>query len=1601
VASLPFRGVGVLGEGIGAGLGGAANLIGQSPIGQIGSIPLGGDTQLGDVLGNLGKYMLGLIAAPGEFVQDEFAKFRINHMTGTLDDDMMAMKNAGSSLDDMAKYMRESGRSFSNDRTLNLGLAMLLDPLNLTPFAFGKVNLLKNLARFSPAAAGLALGSVAGPIGAVAGAATGLSVGSRLVVPAARAAGLGGKARGLDYASKIKTVQAAEAAGVAIPENLRGMPQLLSEIEKATFGRLRNISQPLKTALTITTGQAINRTLSSGGTLIDDNVALARDIGGEGADGVMLRRLGLANQQSIISGVMRSKVTEVESMAQNIVENLDADLSVAFSRYRDIRDGAIVRDPLYESLTKVVGEGENARPLFPSAEDFVMGVLKERHGKDLAGAFNLSEGEIIGYIQDTKGLVDGFDNTTGYRIIDDATPKQIVQSRLRQRIVNSKVNRDMEGFDPIAVAQKEAAHSMDTLTRRVTEDLDWQVTQESQAIGLSRGNAESLAFEYAVRYANELVNSLSDDVARTSGRTVATDAQLEKVVKSLYGEDARIVGTRVKGGTYFPETTAGEAVNIPANITRELARKFAFIRQVNYGYNLNRMGNVRRVLHSIAAWKTADANMKTSLAKEISKSLGRPLTPEQIGEIANQLPENLSVVRPTLVRSDGLIEENLKGWLALFEDMQNRTVNPAKYKGVPDKLIARIVEKIADGRTTNEELGRLWAAHATARFPDIAENFPGAAVSSKMARPDAVRAFMMRAIQDGTVVARMNTKEFIQMRKLWLAAGGTADELDSIVEAAARDGYTVGVAPADNLIHTPQKIGTLAKNGQAVPEFVVKTRPYTDITSDFVDGLPSLVNRGDYVVGGVKGALQHMLAPVYQSSSNAASFQRLTVLLRPYFSLEEIEKFHQAVTKRAVDSRIGQRGLDARTYDDLMNEVIRDIDPLSTLKDRMETLAKTGVAPVNLQDVILRAYKGELSQVGATQWITGSAKTAPMVGAFMAKVAENWYPTMKYRVNPLFMVQESIESPFWAEARGIHTGTLADRLEASNVSARELRQAFGDRTAAAATSLHEQAFFTATMRSRHGAESAIEAGVVGERSVLSSSKSATMDWFDRKWDTIAKNKEDAQELMAVADMAPKFQEWVRTNMPGEYMALYNKFGSDPLDQLLGWYSEYKRLHQFKFGERAMDAAKAPGFGFAINPSAVELTYLTDDVAFLQQQLSPEAFAEIIRGGMRPQVVGAMINAKYVNRAADAGYDVAVVRSSLTELRSTAERYARALNSNSPDIAKFGKAYQASLDAFVAEFKGLKAQIDVADVQKAIVEELMDDFIPGFSKGDNAAAVIEALGNSKKYGATFGELTDIIERIRLDAGDIRKLVPGARDRIKEIVQSYRSGESARAATTRGIQEILTDSTNKMLQKHGPEEMLFQAAKWSYQKGYEAMLRVNYFNPNRSLFERGINHQFLGLYPYSYMMGKVLPELTRFMFWRPFGAIAPGAGYAAYNKLSEYLSYNGLPEGWESAAERPDYQFLMVQLVPGIPEDMTVVTPGWLRRSISTISRQGYDQFNATDLLAEPAKAFTTSGALGFGQLALSGLSELTGQLTDAVTGVKQANPLEYTPGEFRK
>jgi hypothetical protein len=467
-------------------------------------------------------------------------------------------------------------------------------------------------------------------------------------------------------------------------------------------------------------------------------------------------------------------------------------------------------------------------------------------------------------------------------------------------------------------------------------------------------------------------------------------------------------------------------------------------------------------------------------------------------------------------------------------------------------------------------------------------------------------------------------------------------------------------------------------------------------------------------------------------------------------------------------------------------------------------------------------------------------------------------------------------------------------------------------------------------------------------------------------------------------MAPTFQKWVQKTKPDEFAALYKTFGPDPVDQLLGWYGQYKKNTSLLFGGSNVDRLKAPGFGLAVNPSRDGLLEAQQSFDQIFGSTDISSFGAQINQGLRPTAVGSMVRARVINVAQDSGYDVGRLREAVSKFDGIAVSYAREFQRSGPNLEIIASEYKNAQQVVKAEVNSLGKQLIAADVNKAIMEELMDSAIPGFSQTENAAKVIEALANARKYGANLRPIADLIDEVRgRFAGELVALRPGTRDAIRNVVNNILAGDSSVAQSGRNVRSILTDGTQSLLRDHAGEETLFQAAKFSYMKSAEVMDRVNYFRSDRSAFERGINHQFLGLYPFSYMMGKVLPEVARFLFWKPFGSIAPGAGYSAYRKVSDYIKRMGPPPEWQVTTQRPDYEFLLAQLLPGTPEDITVVIPGWARRAASTVSRQGYDQYGVANLAGEFTAPFTNTGLGGFlnlGSKSLAQLSDLGAQAT---------------------
>jgi hypothetical protein len=95
----------------------------------------------------------------------------------------------------------------------------------------------------------------------------------------------------------------------------------------------------------------------------------------------------------------------------------------------------------------------------------------------------------------------------------------------------------------------------------------------------------------------------------------------------------------------------------------------------------------------------------------------------------------------------------------------------------------------------------------------------------------------------------------------------------------------------------------------------------------------------------------------------------------------------------------------------------------------------------------------------------------------------------------------------------------------------------------------------------------------------------------------------------------------------------------------------------------------------------------------------------------------------------------------------------------------------------------------------------------------------------------------------------------------------------------------------------EGMAQHIAYSSMARKWDDAYRLQYFAQERSMLERTINHPMFGLYPASYMWGKIMPEVVRFL-------AAEEAGH------SQALSFGGY-------------------LLPTLPWDISASAPAWMR------------------------------------------------------------------------
>jgi hypothetical protein len=131
----------------------------------------------------------------------------------------------------------------------------------------------------------------------------------------------------------------------------------------------------------------------------------------------------------------------------------------------------------------------------------------------------------------------------------------------------------------------------------------------------------------------------------------------------------------------------------------------------------------------------------------------------------------------------------------------------------------------------------------------------------------------------------------------------------------------------------------------------------------------------------------------------------------------------------------------------------------------------------------------------------------------------------------------------------------------------------------------------------------------------------------------------------------------------------------------------------------------------------------------------------------------------------------------------------------------------------------------------------------------------------------------------------------------------------------------------------QQRIWGAGRTAVKAGEEQAHSTHYYRRGRTWAERSINHPYLGLYPASYMWGKVLPELTRFLIQKPFGLDAPLGGLVAANHVfnSIQLSAQSDTDLRDFLASNPDMVRMFNMLTPGIPWNIPVNMPLWARRA----------------------------------------------------------------------
>ena len=909
----------------------------------------------------------------------------------------------------------------------------------------------------------------------------------------------------------------------------------------------------------------------------------------------------------------------------------------------------------------------------------------------------------------------------------------------------------------------------------------------------------------------------------------------------------------------------------------ELARMVQLAEIAAYGRQGTNAAQVRAIFVAAKAKDT----------QKLAQLTGTSISAEKAEAIAKLLESEIGkkLSRINLVRANSLTDERISTIMAIAKSIdEGAELSGDLLKALPDDLRQMILA----AKTTDE-----LAVAVSGYFPDLhlLVGKSGTAIWEEM------RQVLDNIMENGNTVTTASADELKALVEVLdeIAPGAG----NNLVEQISRGRYTIGFAPESGVITRPVTRVT----DEAVDLVTEPSMPFIDSTADLADELS--ITTDTFARSSLRRAADKWLTPV---SSKVVEQQQIDNTIKIVAGHGGTE-----ADARRLLSAIGEASLKQnRTPRALVADegLLRDIMQKSLGKSYKQVVDSVGGG--DPRRVLMKMYAGTSEVVGSTQYLTGFLKTKlPQ----LALITDFIYPALKFKLNPLFFVQEAIESPFFNYLRGIQRQLTGNEYELAHGWARAvpfaksrvgaklgLSKVTGPQMDASVASLvlgnadaalrADLDVAEAVIFLQGGIATKILGGENGQvitqslRQMISGRAGQIISGIANPYPMKNQKKIEMALSIALDEVADK----IKFEMPQQWVAMSKQFGTNNprkvmihllQDSAAGWVNPV----------RVIDGARPRNFAFSGPGSLDSAKAVVDEVNEIAAMTldTPQAI-----GNAKARIIALKDK---VRKSAESGNEVSRV---MLEIN-------KAFADDVNVVKSIARLKQVSDEAFAISSESI-------DDFRLINEAVIENFPPGAFRGFSREKIAASLSKFRDYG--------------LD-------LPG----MELVVADLRAGKRL----TQDKVRALSYAMDQLLDLHGPEEALLSAMKETLRDTSKVANRIHFYNPNRSALERSLNHPYLAFYPLSYMIGKVVPEFARASFVKfPFtNRTAPFAGYEIVREIQDHITVESEanPEFRKMFEDvsKSDTLFLLKQLFPGLPGDISVSGPRWINRTYAQMQR----------------------------------------------------------------